>query len=182
MKTIYIEIRYAFRLLKYGLKNLWRWFPVIWKDKDYDDHFIFEILKFKIKNTAEYIEDSAFFVGYEHEVSRMRLVNKLIGLVQSQFYDMEFMDYQDTTYEFIPSDVMDENGKSLYYEMKSEVINDKLDDYFVKYPLVYKKVIKQLGPDASRTSIAIRMSHENHKRAKRLLFDILNTHIENWWN
>jgi len=182
MKTIYIEIRYFFRLLKHGVKNLWRWFPVIWKDKDYDDHFIFEILKFKIKNTAEYIEDSSFFVGYEHEVSRMRLVNKLIGLIQSQYYDMEFLDYEDTTYEFIPSDAVDENGKSDYYEMKSEVIEDRLDDYFTKYPLIYKKVINKLGPDTSRTKIALYMSHENHERAKRLLFNILHKHIENWWD
>lgn len=182
MKTIYIEIRYAFRLLTRGLKNLWRWFPVIWKDKDYDDHFIFEILKFKINNTAEYIEKSSFFVGYEHEVSRMRLANKLIGLIQSEYYDMEFMDYEKSTFEFVPIGEVNAKGEADYYEMKSEVIEDKLDDYFVKYPLIYKKVINQLGPDSSRTRIAIYMSRENHDRAKRLLFNILHKHIENWWD
>lgn len=182
MKTIYIEIRYLIRLFIYGVKNLWRWFPVIWKDKDYDDHFIFEILKFKIKNTAEYIEDTAFFEGHEHEVSRMKLINKLIGLVQTQYYDMEFMDYQETTFTFAPSDAVDENNEKFLYEIKSKIINDKFDNYFVKYPLIYKKVINKLGPDCSRTRIAIHMSHENHERAKRLLFNLLSRHIENWWN
>jgi hypothetical protein len=27
-----------------NIHNLIRWFPIIWKDRDWDDHFIFEIL------------------------------------------------------------------------------------------------------------------------------------------
>ncbi len=50
------EAKHAPREIAQGFKNLWKWLPIIWKDRDWDNHFIFEVLKFKIKNTAEYTE------------------------------------------------------------------------------------------------------------------------------
>ena len=167
MKKIYIEIRYFFRQLFIGFKNLWKWFPIIWNDRDRDDAFIFYTLKFKLQNTADELERAAFFVGYEHEVSRIRMCIKLINLIQEEYYSMEFFDYERSTFGFVPTGKLDEKGKDKFFEMKSEVLEDKLDDYFVKYPLAYKRVIKQYGYDASRTRIAIHIGRDNHERAKR---------------
>ena len=30
-----------------GIKNLFKWFPIVWKDRDWDDHFIFEIIHYQ---------------------------------------------------------------------------------------------------------------------------------------
>lgn len=181
MKKIYIEIRYFFRKLRYGIKNMWKWFPIVWKDYDYDHHFIFNVLKFKLAKTADYLEETAFFVGYEHEVSRIRLVNELIERVQEEWYGMEYLDFYESKFEFVPTEDRDENGDS-YYTMNSETTRDNLDEYFKKYPLIYKRVVAKLGPDSDRSRIALYMGRENHERAKRLLFNVLNKHIENWWN
>ena len=181
MKKIYIDVRYFFLDLGRRIKNLWRWLPIVWNDRDWDDSFIFEILKFKIKNTADYTEQRQWFVGYEHEVARMRLCIKLIERIQEEWYGMEYFDYHTSTFEFLPTERKDENGDP-YYTMHSEIIEDNLDSYFKKYPLVYKRVIAKLGSDSDRTRIALYMGRSNHERAKQLLFDILNKHIENWWN
>jgi len=176
MKKIYINVRYFFLDLGRRIKNLWRWLPIVWNDKDYDDHFIFEVLKFKIKNTADYTEQREWFVGYEHEVSRMRLCAKLIERVQEEWYEMEYFDYHTFTFKFVPIRDTD------LCEMKSEMIEDRLDDYFIKYPLIYKQVVSELGDTENRMRIAIHMGAKNYKRAKRLLFNVLDTHIERWWN
>ena len=42
--------------------------------------------------------------------------------------------------------------------------------------------VAKLDDDSSRTRIALYMGHERHAKAKRLLFNVLNKHIENWWN
>jgi hypothetical protein len=181
MEKIYIDVKYFFLDLGRRIKNLWRWLPIIWNDRDWDDSFIFEILKFKLKNTADYIEQREWFVGYEHEVSRMRLCVKLIERVQEEWYGMEYFDYHTSTFEFIPTENKDENGDP-YYTMHSEIIEDNLDGYFKKYPLIYKRVVAKLGSDSDRTLIALYMGRKNHERAKRLLFNILNEHIENWWD
>ena len=172
-----------------GIKNLVKWFKLVWKDRDWDDTFIFEALKFKIENTAKYTERRQWFVGWEKEVSRMKTCVKLINYIQDNTYGMEYYDYQESKYEFVPSGVVDENGKSDYYEMKSEVLVDNLDEYFKRYPRIYKLVLKKYFSDLSdeditekRMSIAFRIGHENHERAKRLLFKILNEHIESWWD
>ena len=47
---------------------------------------------------------------------------------------------------------------------------------------MYKRVVAKLGSDSDRTRIALYMGRSNHERAKRLLFDTLNKHIENWWD
>ena len=32
-----------------SIKNLIKWFPIIWKDRDWDDHYIWEIMKNKLR-------------------------------------------------------------------------------------------------------------------------------------
>ena len=38
-----------------GVKNLWNWFPTIWKDRDWDQTFIYKILIHKLEKQAKYI-------------------------------------------------------------------------------------------------------------------------------
>src|SRR6185295_9596120 len=40
---------------KVGIKNIIKWLPIVWKDRDWGDWYIYEILKFKIKNTRDLI-------------------------------------------------------------------------------------------------------------------------------
>jgi hypothetical protein len=166
----------------YGVKNLVKWFKVVWKDRDYDDSFIFEVLKFKIENTAKFTERRKWFVGWEREVSRMRICVKLINAIQENYYGIEYFDYQESEYSFVKSDHLDEEGKGDYYTLNSEVISDNLDEYFKKYPRIYKEVLKECDEDRSRTGIALMVGNRNHERAKNLLFKILNNHIESWWD
>ena len=51
------------KYLYYGIKNLITWFPVIWKDRDWDDYYILEILKFKINKTANSFEKNKDLLG-----------------------------------------------------------------------------------------------------------------------
>ena len=173
--------KYTHYKVYYGVKNLIKWFKIVWKDRDYDDSFIFDVLKFKIENTAKYTEKRKWFVGWEHEVSRMRLCVKLIERIQEEYYGMEYMDFEETKYKFVPVEGKDLGGES-FYEMKSEVVKDELEDYFKKYPKTYKNIIKKNGSDVSNHYVAIQIGRHNHEKAKQLLFNTLNKHIERWWD
>jgi len=37
------ELPYQPKYIKYGLKNLYKWFWVIWKDRDWDHHYIYQV-------------------------------------------------------------------------------------------------------------------------------------------
>ena len=63
MKNILAEIRYFgkeyFRIpvrdFLTGISNLWKWLPIIWKDRDWDKHYIMEIFIFKLKRNRDYM-------------------------------------------------------------------------------------------------------------------------------
>ena len=154
--------------------NLIRWFPIIWKDKDWDDHYIFEILKFKLKNQAEYIGKKDRHMSAKRDAEIMMLCVRLMDKVQDEYYGMEYHDYYKSNIKFIPS--ISHPGS---YEMEEELISEHYDDYFKKYPLIYRMV-----PDlqAPKEKIAFQMARINGERAHKLLFTILEQNIRRWWD
>ena len=177
--------KYYHKYFKQGVKNLWYWFPVIWKDRDWDGHYIFEILQHKLEAQANYIGRRDLHTRAQLDAKRMRLCISLIKKVQEEDYTMEYMDYHKDRVWF--TDVEDRPGNSLY---NSEEVWEKYDEYFKKYPLVYKRVLKGEGvftlngrneSDIKRV-IAQNIAHLNHDRARKLLFKIMEENIESWWD
>lgn len=177
--------RYYHKYFKQGVKNIIYWFPVIWKDRDWDGHYIFEILQHKLVAQANYIGKRDFHTRAQLDAKRMRLCVKLIKKVQEEDYTMEYMDYAKDRVWFTPCE--DRPGSSQY---NSEEVWEKYDEYFKKYPLVYKKVMKGEGvftlngrdeSDMKRV-IAMNIAHLNHDRARKLLFKIMEENIEGWWD
>jgi hypothetical protein len=178
------KIRYIYR----KFKNLYRWFPVIWNDQDYDNHYIFDILKFKLKNQAKYIGDNDRHTRATLDAKRMKICVELIDKVSDEYYSGEYMDYYEIKWEFI--DVPDKPG---YSTLNMDIISERFNEYFKKYPLVYKKVLTDkklqifnidLADDDSKKDerIAMNMGHYNHNRARKLLFKIMEENIEGWWD
>jgi len=177
--------KYYHKYFKEGVKNLWYWIPVIWKDRHWDGYYIFEILQHKLEAQANYIGRRDFHTRAQQDARRMRLCVKLIKKVQEEDYPMEYMDYAKDRVWF--TDVEDRPGSSLY---NSEEVWEKYDEYFAKYPLVYKRVMKGEGvftlhgrdeADMKRV-IAMNIAHLNHDRARKLLFKIMEENIEGWWD
>ena len=55
--------RFMFRNFKQGIRNLWYWLPIIWKDRTWDSSFIFEILSHKFKAQSKHIGDRGIHVS-----------------------------------------------------------------------------------------------------------------------
>jgi len=154
--------------------NLYRWFPIIWKDQDWDDHYIFEILKFKLKNQAEYIGYHDRHMSAKRDAEIMMLCVRLMDKVQHEYYGREYQDYYKSDMRFIPSE-----SHPGSYEMEVEILEENFDDYFKKYPLIYRMV-----PDlnADKENIAFHIAKINEERAHKLLFKILEQNIRRWWD
>ena len=178
------EARYFHKNFIKGVKNLWKWFPTIWKDRDWDSYHIYEILRVKIENQAKYIGDRNRHVSAKRDAERMRLVARLIKLQQDDFYDMEFMDYHETKYDFIPTD---ESKK--WYSMEDTLVSETFDNYFKKYSRQYKRVVsgeinlyQRPFEEKDKKLIAMEIAHENQDRCRKLIFNILHDHIGRWWD
>lgn len=68
--------------LYYGVRNLIKWFRVIWRDRNYDYAFMLDIMRFKIKNLADLHHEHENF----HRESRMRICIKLIDRIKNEYY------------------------------------------------------------------------------------------------
>ena len=194
IKEIYwSKIGYKVRGFFTSVGNLIKWFPVIWKDRDWDDHYIFEVFKFKLEKQAKYIKEKGFHTNSDLDAKRMMLCVKLMEKVQEEFYTMEYMDYEDKDFFFVPTGDDIEDGEGGYY-METRLKKENLNDFFKKYPLVYKKIItdkkyhifKMDNDDLTsydvKSRIALNIGRYNHERARKLLFKVLSENIESWWN
>lgn len=173
-----------------SVKSLIRWFPIVWKDRDWDDHFIWELMKNKLRWQAKYIGDRDWHTRAQMDAKRMRLCANLMDKVQDEFYPMEYMDYHESNINF--SDIPNKPG---YKELYIKTLSEKFDEYFKKYPLVYKKILAdkklqvfRITADEGETEtdikqrIAMNIGHYNHNRARKLLFRIMEENIECWWD
>jgi hypothetical protein len=178
------DARYYHKDFIEGIKNLWKWFPVIWRDRDWDTNFIYEIIKVKLENQAEYIGGKDRHDRAKRDAELMRLTSRLITRCQDDYYDMEYMDYHNSNYNWI-----DVDGKSDLKQLDVEMVSENFDDYFKKYPRQYKRVMSgELNrfdrdiEEKEKQIIAMEIAHENQDRCRKLVFKIMESRIEGWWD
>ena len=167
-----------------GVKNLWKWFPTIWRDRDWDHGFIYEVIKVKLKHQADYIGSHDRHTRAKRDAELMLLCTRLIQRCQDEHYDMEYMDYNESNYNWV-----DVDDKPDLKKLEIEQLSENFDEYFKKYPLQYKRV---MSGEVSRFSrpieektkevIAMEIAHENQDRCRKLLFKIMERRIEGWWD
>jgi hypothetical protein len=177
--------RYLHREIKTGIKNIWYWFPIIWKDRNWDSHYIFEIMMHKIKAQSEYIGSRDIHTRAKRDAQIMMTCVRLMEKVQDEFYSGEYSDYHKTKHWF-----EDVPGKEGYSSWESRILEENFDDYFKKYPLIHKRVLNGEGVfnlDGENRAdinqkIAMNIGYINHDRARKLLFKIMEQNIEKWWD
>jgi hypothetical protein len=163
-----------------GVKNLWKWFPIIWKDRDWDDYYIWIILEKKLAKQAKYIGEKNRHVSASRDAERMMTCVRLIKRVREEYYSSEYSDYHKS--EFHWDEIPDRPN---HKQLRIEELWENFDEYFKKYPRIRKQVMEMGRTPFNRSEkcgIAVNIAHINHKRAKKLLFNILNDHIESWWD
>lgn len=160
------NLRYIPNRLKAGLKNLFKWFPIIWRDRDFDYAYLLEIVKFKLQNMISCFNSHIEVTSTSNEVRYMKICISLIEKIESDFYDFEPCDYLLDTH---PSARKNDNTPT---------------DFFKKYPGSYRKAISDprfKNYTKSDDGIAIAMGMVRNEKARRILFSILNQKIQHWW-
>jgi hypothetical protein len=76
-KTFLWRIRYFIE----SIKKLILWFPVIFKDRDWDHTFILRILYYKLKSIRLRYEHNEIFVGQEIEIKWLKKCEYLLDYV-----------------------------------------------------------------------------------------------------
>jgi len=165
-----------------GCSNLIFWFPTIWKDRNYDDYYIFEILKQKLIRQRKYLVNSNRHEGVWQVNRDITICLNLIERFQNSYYELEYFDYHQSKFEFIPSDFK-HNGENCF-EMKSELLWENFDKYFYKYRNAYRKMLKEnyrgindRDLEIDNETFALYLSQYNHERCKKLLLKTLEAKL-----
>ena len=175
--------KYYHKFLKHGIKNIIYWFPIIWKDRNWDHDYIFRILQHKLKAQSKYIGSNDRHTRAQYDAQRMNLCVNLMQKLQDSYYDLEYMDYAKNRHWFEPC-----KDKEGYSTWESENIWEEYDQYFKKYPNIYRRVMNGegfapiKGREDDKHFIAMSIGHMNVERAHKLLFTVLQKNIRNWWD
>jgi len=189
-----------------GIKNIKKWFTVVTEDRDWDHQFIINTLRFKIHNTCEYIKKTQRHLNWERDVKYMTIALNLIKKIWGEdynfditTYDSEYTDYHVSKHNWIPNtddeikemeDEMGEDPIDLKGSTRMEIteVSENFDEFFAKNKLTHKKAIEYLSvkggwndPESKFTQ-ALVISRLKHKKAVKLLFRILELHLESWWD
>ena len=168
-----------------SFKNLLIWLPIIWKDRDWDHTFIYDIIEFKLRKQSKHIGKLSIHGSAGKNARDMLICANLIDKIKNGYYGLEYFDYHKSEMVFL--DIEDKPG---FVELEINTISESFDTYFKKYPIWYKRAIKHIKENQDRFTtdhndsnlIAMIMGDLREVRARELLFNIMNNQIESWWN
>ena len=121
------ELPYQPKYIKYGLKNLYKWFWVIWKDRDWDHHYIFEVLKFKLEKQAKHLNERNWHESSKRDAEVMMTCVRLINKIQNESYFDELYDSDEKSPEAIKI-VIDRHDKAKRLLFK--IMNNKIESWW----------------------------------------------------
>jgi hypothetical protein len=160
-----------------GVSNVIKWIPTIYKDRNWDHRYIYDMLEFKLLQQRNYLVEANRFTNTEQTNRYITLCLNLIQRIKDDYYGCEYFDYHEVKHDFIP--VKDENFSTL----ETTTVWENYDIYLSMYPLQVKKLLKEdpeLEEDKHRLCLLV--GRENEQRAQSLLFKILDNKINHWWD
>ena len=178
-----MEGKFIFRNIKIGVKNLWKWLPIVWKDRDWDYRYLITVLEFKLKKQSEYIGSRDIHTRAKRDSEVMMTCVRLLNRFGDEYYGSEYLDYFKSKHKFVKDD-------DNFFTVQSKIVIEDFDDYFKKYPLIHKRVLNGEGPyhldgddeKSVKKSIAMNIANINHNRVRKLVFKIMENNIEKWWD
>lgn len=199
----YFSIKNWLRYFFDFLRKMIKWIPIIWKDRDYDDYFIFEILKQKILQQRNYLVSNNRHTNIEKDNYWMTVCLNLIEMIQENHYELEYFDYEKSKIKFVETEelskdekdsIVEKYGNQKLYTLEREYEFDDTTEYIDKYPLDRDKMINHYKirenldlsdyatNQSNRNKLCLYMSNFRHRKAIRVLFLVMSEKIENWWD
>ena len=173
---IWRNLHWRIRSFLTGCKNIIRWIPTLYKDKDWDDWHIYTILQKKIEFQRKEIIYANRHMQVDRDNRDMTIALNLIERVKEDYYGIEYLDYSETKFRFEPI----EGGRERY-SMEQDVISENYNDYLKKYPSSVRKVSKQ-KPDLNKKDLCFYVAKHNEEKAHDLLHRVLKERMRRWWD
>ena len=165
------NITYPVRRFFRKIKNVFRWLPTIWKDEDYDYHFINEILIKKLEHTRDFflsdrthiMEADKVAAEIQEAIDRLHMTRDSWEFYEDPAQESIEKKWGKSTFNFIPTN--DGTGSS-YMEIEHE--NVKTDEDKEQYSKEFREAMKQARKD--------------YMKDKKDAYKFIAKNIDKWWD
>jgi hypothetical protein len=82
---------YRIKQLFERIRHLIHWVPIIWRDRDWDYYFIYEILKHKLISTERYIREKGIHMYNNQDADNILKAIEMIEKVQTEYHLDKYM-------------------------------------------------------------------------------------------
>ncbi len=186
-----------------GVGNIMKWFRLNIDDRDWDHAFIIDALRFKIRNTCDYIKKAQRHENWENDVRYMEIALSLMERIwprefsEVDSYESEYQKYHVSEVNWV--DLDDEEEKNAIEalgpkhgvgckRMEVKEISENFKEYFAKNKRMHKQAIQHIKKTKgytdpkSKLTQALVIGRLKHEKAKKLLFKVLSEKLETWWD
>jgi len=169
------DITYPFRDFYRRVKNVLRWLPTIWNDRDWDDSYITEILIRKLEFTRDfYLSDKPYSSEAKRTADEIQeAISRLHQTKDSwDFYEDPAMEELQqkwglTAFSFEPYE-HDKEGNVLTYELKTKTEKVNTEEEEEQYSKEFR--------EASKTA------HKQYMKDKIKAYKFIAKNIDKWWD
>ncbi len=154
--------------IKYGIKNLIQWFPVIWKDRQWDNFFIYIILRRKLHLTEQLTRKYGHHTKHIQDADKIK---KCVIILDRLIED----DYNENVYR--NHDKKWGDGKMIFTDSTEYPQCSKLD---IKYENVKTKEDEKLQTKEYR--ILMNKPQDLINQDLDMLFKLMRKNIQTWWD
>jgi len=149
-------------------KRTIKWLPIIWKDREWDSHYILEILKCKLRFSREYLQQFGHHTNVSRDCKNIRIAEILIERIQ-----------KDNYHEFLMGEHEEKWGKLIFGDRKDNIL---FDNKFSGSGLRRSKVQSQNDFEQERKEARAIHQYHNHmgKQDRDFLFSHMRKHIDQW--
>jgi hypothetical protein len=169
------NITYPFRDFYRRVKNVLRWLPTIWKDRDWDNSYITEILIKKLELTRDfYLSDKAHSIEVEKIANEIQEAIDRLHMTRDswEFHEAPAMEELEqkwglTAFSFEPYEC-NENGEVLTYEMKSKTEKVNTEEEEEQYRIEFGKALDE--------------ARKQYRKDKKDAYKFIAKNIDKWWD
>lgn len=163
------NVRWHTRMFIRSYKRVLSWIPIIWNDRDWDDHYLLLILRKKLVSIRD---DSKNWNWVESE-KQTDILNQCISDIDTLLND-EYMGLVKKQY----NEFVDKYGELMVWDTK-----DENSEYYVCH-FSFSKVTDQQNADEAdqQWDKLMRLQEQKLERTRQRLWNTIRDHHQRWWD
>lgn len=167
VSKVFEKISDFFRNIKYGMRNLIKWTPVIWQDRDWDQWFLYKILHFKLQE-MEKMQRNGIHLHREATADKIKVCKLLLKRLIDDDYLVNTLKNHEEKWGELEMKFVHFKNNSEYGEIEFKVENANTDE-------------EKKEEDKARHRL-YKHSDYLQKQDLDMLFKNMRCYIQGWWD